>query len=81
MLYSFEHFMTSSVINKSKDNGKLYSIFVCLFFYNKPRSASKRTSERVFVLCDRSRQLRVSVLLKITAESQSQTSQDGGSLW
>ena len=35
--------------------------FVCLFlfvFYNKPKSASERTSERVFVLRDTSRQLR-----------------------
>ena len=35
LLHSFEHFMTSSVVNKSKDKGKLYAI--CFF-------TSERTS-------------------------------------
>ena len=41
--------------------------------YNKPKWASDRLNERVFVLRDESRQLRASVLLLITAGSQSET--------
>ena len=47
----------------------------CMRFvvYNKPKWASDRLNERVFVLRDESRQLRASVLLLITAGSQSET--------
>ena len=41
--------------------------------YNKLKSASERRSEGAFVLCDRSRQLHASVLLLVTAGSQSET--------
>ena len=62
--------MWSSVVNKSKDNGEMYAISVFFFTTNLNRQA-----ERVFLLRDGSHHLRASVLLLITAESQSQTSQ------
>ena len=62
----FEHFMTSFVVKRVQNNGKPYVIF---FTTNLNRHAS----EQAFVLRDRSRQLRGSVLLYITAGSQSET--------
>ena len=56
----FEHFMTSFVVKRVQNNGKPYVIF---FTTNLNRHAS----EQAFV------QLRGSVLLYITAGSQSET--------
>ena len=64
---SFEHFMASSVVSKSKDNSKPY----VFFFTNLNRQTSERMSELAFVLRDRS-QLCVSVLVMIMARSQSE---------
>ena len=69
--------MTSSVVNKNTDNGKLFAIFIIfiiiIIFLNKHKPASERANERLFVLRDRSRQLCAPVLLLITTGSQSET--------
>ena len=47
-------------VNKSTENRKLHAIW---FFYIKPKSASEWASERVFVLRDGLRQLRICTLI------------------